>query len=110
MTRKRKTERHEYDTPTRARFIFLVEAGYSHSKAARKTGVPRTTGEEWLKTGTRRTGTTREGRPRQVPDNKMEEIIAWMNGHYSRRTMDRVAILKQWGYNVDESTAKRAFA
>jgi hypothetical protein len=40
----------------------------------------------------------------------MEEIIDWMDGHYSRRTMSMRDIIQALNLHVSESTMTRAFA
>lgn len=85
---KRKIARKEHETPRRVRFRCLVEQSHSQSEAAELVKIPRTTAIKWLKQrpSDRRTGKAeRTGKPPIILDEKVEEIIKWMTGHFDRR-------------------------
>lgn len=109
---KRKTARREHETPRRARFRSYIEEGHSHSEAARLAKVPRTTALRWItqRPSDRRTGKTRPGRPSLISDEKVEEIIAWMTGHFDRRTMPLQKIAEVHGIKASDDTILAAFA
>jgi len=85
----RKTLRKEHNTPKRSRFRCLVEQGLSQAEAARRVNVKRKTAIKWLhrQPSDRRTGKMRTGRPPIISDEKVEEMIRWMTGHFDRRAM-----------------------
>jgi transposase len=109
MTRVKKTARTEHDTPRRAKYLGLIDVGFSQRKAAAACGLALTTAQKWLKKGPRRGGKTRVGRPRALGDEKMKEIIEWMDGHHSRRIMSMREIIDHHELMVSERTLTRAF-
>ena len=72
LSRQRKTERREHDTPQRARFKALVDEGHSQRNAASQIGVSRPTAQQWLRTSGRRT--CRPGRPPILGDKEKDKI------------------------------------
>ena len=109
---KRKTARKEHETPRRVRFRCLVEQGYSQSEAAELAKIPRTTAIKWLKQrpSDRRTGKERTGRPPLISDEKVEEIIKWMTGHFDRRALPLQEIARIHGIKASDNTILAAFA
>lgn len=65
--------RREHETPKRARFRCLVEQGVSQVEADRRVRVDRSTARKWLRQADRRSKGARTGRPRIIPDEKVEE-------------------------------------
>ena len=111
MARKRKTARKEHTTPRRVRFICLVEDGYNHSEAARRAKVNRTTALEWLKRDSdRRTRPlAHTNRPPIISDEKVQEMIMWMTGHFDRRALSLQEIAKAHGIEACDNTILAAF-
>jgi transposase len=109
---KCKTARKEHETPQRVRFRHFIELGYSQSEAAERTGLPRTTAIKWLKQrpSDRRTGKERTGRPPIISDEKVEEIIKWMTGHFDRRALPLQEIARIHGIKASDNTILAAFA
>jgi transposase len=105
----RKTMRREHETPKRARFRCLVEQGVSQAEAARQVKVDRSTARKWLRQADRR-NPKRTGRPSIIPDEKVEEIIEWMTGHFDRRAMPLPQILEIFDIKASERALLRALA
>ncbi len=108
-TPRRKTSRREYETPRRSRFRAYLEEGHSQIRAAQLAKVPRTTARGWISTGDRRTGKTRTGRPCLISNEKIEEIIEWMIGHFDRRAMPLQRIAEVFDIKASEKSLLRAF-
>jgi transposase len=108
----RKTLRKEHDTPKRSRFRCLIEQGLSQAEAARRVSVKRKTAIKWLhrQPSDRRTGKTRTGRPPIISDEKVEEMIRWMTGHFDRRAMPLQEIAREHGIKASDNTILAAFA
>jgi transposase len=109
---KRKTARREHETPRRVRFRCLVNKGFSHSEAARRAKVDRTTTLKWLykRPSNRRTGKTRPGRPPIISDVKVEEIIKWIKGHFDRRALPLQEIARIHSIKASNNTILATFA
>src|SRR4051812_21249053 len=109
---KRKTARREHETPRRARFKSLVDAGHSQREAAQLAKVPRSTARKWLQQqlSDRRIGKTRPGRPPIISNEKVEEMIKWITGHFNRRAMPLQDIAKEHGIKASDKTILAAFA
>jgi len=104
----RKTLRKEHDTPKRSRFRCLVEQGYSQRDAARRLDLVRGTASKWG--SDRRTGKGRTGRPPIISDEKVEEMIQWMTGHFDRRAMPLQEIAREHKIKACDNTILAAFA
>jgi transposase len=104
------TARREHETPKRARFKCLIEQGYSQRDAAQRLNLSRGTVAKWPSQSDRRTGKGRTGRPPIIPDEKVEEIIKWMTGHFDRRAMPLQEIAKIHGIKAHNDTILAAFA
>jgi transposase len=109
---KRKTARKEHETPRRVRFRCLIKQCHSQSEAAELAKVPRTTAIKWLKQrpSDRRTGKERTGRPPIISDEKVEEIVKWMTGHFDRRSLPLQEIAKAHNIKASNNTILAAFA
>lgn len=107
---KRKTLRREHETPKRSRFRCLIEQGYSLRDAAKRADVPHSTAIKWLPQTDRRTGKSRPGRPPIISNQKVEEIINWMTGHFNRRVMPLQEIAQLHGIKACDKTLLAAFA
>ncbi len=109
-TPKRKTSRHEYKTPQRSRFRAYLEEGHSAARAAHLAKVPRSTARGWITTGDRRTGKERPGRPSVISEERMEEIIKWMTGHFDRRAIPLRQITDVFNIKATDRTLSNIFA
>jgi transposase len=106
----RKTTSREHETPRRIRFKCLVEQGYSHSEAARRANVKRTTALGWLYKPDRRTGSQRPGRPPIISDEQVRSMIEWITGHFDRRALPLQEIAKAYRIQACDDTILAAFA
>ncbi|KAE8444992.1 hypothetical protein EG329_013998 [Mollisiaceae sp. DMI_Dod_QoI] len=104
----RKTLRKEHETPKRSRFRGLLEQGYSQREAARRLDLARSTASKW--TSDRRTGKGRTGRPPIISNEKVEEMIKWITGHFDRRALPLQEIAKIHGIRACDNTILAAFA
>ena len=110
MARVPKTSRVEHQTPKKARFKALVEdAGWKQERAAKKLKLPQSTATKWLKQeDDRRTGKTREGRPRLINDKMLDKIEKWFEGFYDHRVKNLDDIIKHFKLECSTTTLLRA--
>lgn len=103
-----KTARKEHYTPTRTRYRLLIEEGVSQRDAARRLGVPRSTAAKWIQQQDRRN--KRHGRPPLISDEKIQEVIQWITGHFDRRALPLAEIRKAHNIEACDDTFLQALA
>ncbi len=103
---KRKTACKEHDTPRRSRFRCLIEQGFSQRDATRQVKAARSTAQKWLSD---RRPPKRKGMPPTISNAKVEEMIKWITGHFTRRAMPLQDIAKEHGIKASDRTILAAF-
>lgn len=77
----------EYDTPTRARVLALLDAGRTHEEVYRSEHVSRRTQQNWSKRGIHRTGAKRTGRARVIDAASLRRLLRAVKTDWAGRRL-----------------------
>ncbi|KAI5787059.1 hypothetical protein EDC01DRAFT_617712, partial [Geopyxis carbonaria] len=101
----------EWTTPTRTRVLDRLALGHSKKKISRDTGVPRATVQRWAQSGhTRRTGSSRPGRPHLLTQRDINHLIHVLRKNWEGRRLCWRKLGQQAGLTVSGRTIQRALA